>query len=401
MIISFNKRLFLTRYLLIGPVFCCLILLSPGCVKKEKVSRQQLAQVTPKFKEKLQEFHEKIEFPGATAAFVLPDGRYSSVAVGYSDTEKKIEMNPTDLMPSGSVGKTFVAALMILLSQEGKLGLDDRIGKWLKDEDWFARLPNGKDLTVRMLLNHRSGLKDHVFESQEFVRDMIKLMSTNPDAVVPAEQLVSYVLNAPPIFEAGADFHYSDTNYILAGLIIEKATQSTYYDELIEWILEKHNLNNTFPAVTRDLPGLIPGYIDPENPLGLPIKKSMQDGRLFFNPHVEWTGGGLISTSEDLARWAKLLYEGKLSGKPYLEELLKHDGFHYGLGVGVRESELGPMYGHSGYFPGYKTSMGYFTSYKIAVAIQFNRDYGVGDLSSHLVILARVIIEQLKGMSSI
>jgi D-alanyl-D-alanine carboxypeptidase len=373
-----------------------LVLLSAACVNKEVSKNRQLSPISLKFREKLQVFKNQVRFPGATAAFALPEGPFSSVAVGNSDEENRIEMKPLDRLPAGSVGKTFVAALAILLAQEGRFSLDDKIEKWLGDEDWFPRLPNHEDITIRTLLNHRSGLKDHAFESQEFARDLGKMMSTDPDEAIPPEQLVSYVLDVPPLFKVGTDFHYSDTNYILVGIIIEKATRSSYYEELKKRILTRFGLNNTLPADKRELPGIVPGYLDPHGPFGLSIKKTVQDGRLIFNPLTEWTGGGLISTSEDLARWAKLLYEGKLSTKPYLEEMLDFGGFPYGLGVGVRVTELGKAYGHSGYFPGYITAMGYFPDHKIAVAIQFNRDYEVGDPPSQLVELAKVIIEGLK-----
>ena len=391
-----KKNLLISRYVSTVLLSLFLVLFSLACSKKEEAKNQQISQITQKFKEKLQVFQNDLGFPGATAAFVLPGGLSSSVAVGYSDVENKIEMKPTDRMPAGSVGKTFVAALAILLAQEGKFNLDDKIEKWLGNEDWFPRLPASEEITIRTLLNHRSGLKDHVFESQEFTRDIEKILSSDPDAIIPPEKLVSYVLDAPPLFKVGTDFHYSDTNYIIVGIIIEKATRSSYYNELTQRLLAKFSLSNTLPADNRELPGIIPGYIDPKSPFGSLAKKTMQEGRLLFNPQTEWTGGGLISTSEDLARWAKLLYEGKLSEVPYLDEMLDRGSFPYGLGVGVRETELGIAYGHSGYFPGYRTAMGYFPAHKIAVAIQFNRDYDVGEHPSQLVELAKVVLEQLE-----
>ena len=383
-------------YVLTSLFILSLVLLSSACANKEGSKNRQLAPITQKFREKLQVFKNQLGFPGATAAFTSPDGLSSSVAVGNADEESKIGMKPLDRMPAGSVGKTFVAALSILLAQEGTFNLDDKIGKWLGDEEWFPRLPNHEDITIRTLLNHRSGLKDHAFESPEFAQDLGKMMSENPDAVILPEQLVSYVLDVPPLSKVGTDFHYSDTNYILVGIIIEKAARLSYYEALTTRILAKFGLNDTLPADKRELSRIVPGYLDPNGPFGSSIQKTIQGGRLIFNPLIEWTGGGLISTSEDLARWAKLLCEGKLSTKPYLEEMLDFGGFPYGLGVGVRDTDLGKAYGHSGYFPGYITAMGYFPDQKIAVAIQFNRDYDVGDPSSQLVELAKVVIEELR-----
>lgn len=391
-----KKNALISHYVLTVLLSLFLVFFSLACANREEAKNQKLSQITQKFKEKLQVFQNQLGFPGVTAAFVLPEGLSSSAAVGYSDVGNKIEMKPTDRMPAGSVGKTFVAALAILLAQEGKFNLDDKIEKWLGDEDWFPRLPNRKDITIRTLLNHRSGLKDHVFESQEFARDIEKILSADPDVIIPPEKLVSYVLDAPPLFKVGTDFHYSDTNYIIVGIIIEKATRSTYYNELTQRILAKFRLNNTLPSDKRELPAIIPGYMDPKSPFGSLTNKTIKEGKLLFNPLTEWTGGGLISTSEDLARWVKLLCEGKLSTVPYLDEMLDHGRFQYGLGVGMRDTELGRAFGHSGYFPGYNTAIGYFPKHKIAVAIQFNRDYDVGDHPFQLVDLAKVILEQLE-----
>jgi D-alanyl-D-alanine carboxypeptidase len=102
------------------------------------------------------------------------------------------------------------------------------------------------------------------------------------------------------------------------------------------------------------------------------------DGEFAINPQFEWTGGGIASTSEDLARWAKLLYEGNAFDESMLPVML--DGVparlgpnvQYGLGVIIRETPLGVSWGHSGFFPGYLTEMAYFPDHGIAVAVQVN-----------------------------
>jgi len=377
-------------------IFCSIILLF-SAASGSFGQGVEMKKITQDFQAKLEELRGQFKFPGATAAFILPDGRVSAVAVGFSDVESKTLMKPTDRMPSGSVGKTFVAGVMILLAKEGKVSLDDMIDKWFKNEAWLPRLPNAHEITIRMLLNHRSGILDHVFESKKFLEDLAVISTQNPDQAIPPEKLISYVLDAPPLFPAGTKFHYSDTNYILAGLIIEKATHSTYYDELEKRILKKFGLKNTLPATSRKLPGIVPGYIDPQNPLGITIKKTVQEGLLMSNPLTEWTGGGLISNPGDLVRWAKLLYEGKLMERPYLTELLDHGEFPAGLGVGVHPTSLGIMYGHTGYFPGYNTAMEYFPDHKIAVAAQFNMDHGHGDLQEEILALASVVVNRLSG----
>lgn len=103
------------------------------------------------------------------------------------------------------------------------------------------------------------------------------------------------------------------------------------------------------------------------------------NGKFIINPQFEWTGGGWASTGEDLARWAKMMYEGKAFDDSLLPQML--DGVaapmlgretKYGLGVIIRKTSAGTTYGHSGFFPGYMTDMMYFPDSKIAVAVQVN-----------------------------
>ena len=327
----------------------------------------------------------------------MPDDRISSVAVGYSDVEEQVEMQPGDRMPSGSTGKTFVSALSILLAQEGTFSLDDKAEKWLGDREWFDRLPNAKNLTIRLLLRHQSGIIEP-YNVEETSKRIFGMLNANREKDIPPEEIISYVLDREPLFEAGKGFNYSDTNYLIVGLIIEEATQSTYYQELQKRILTPYGLANTLPQDRQDLPGLIPGYTNFLGIFGEGTIKTVMNSKMIYNPKFEWTGGGIITNSGDLVRWAKLLYEEKLSSQPYLEELLEHDPSiaSYGLGVFVHDTELGPVYGHRGIMPGYLTVMNYFADYRIAVAAQFNRDHDIGNLLEHAQSLARVVIEHLQ-----
>ena len=111
-----------------------------------------------------------------------------------------------------------------------------------------------------------------------------------------------------------------------------------------------------------------------------------------WNPAIEWTGGGLVSNSFDLARWAKLLFEGRALGGNYLDDLLHETpidsdgrGVGYGAGVAIHKTGLiGPWYGHSGWIPGYTSSLRYYPDRKAAVAFQINTDIGIVDNSTNL-----------------
>ncbi|MGD8727934.1 MAG: serine hydrolase domain-containing protein, partial [Gemmatimonadales bacterium] len=195
-------------------------------------------------------------------------------------------------------------------------------------------------------------------------------------------------------FAAGDGWEYSDTNYIILGMIIERLTGSTYYDELQRRILDPLELSNTVPSNTRRIDGLAQGYAGIDNPFRLP-DAVIVDGEFAINPQFEWTGGGIASTSEDLARWAKALFEGQAFDESLLPVML--DGVaarlgpetRYGLGVIIRETPLGESWGHSGFFPGYLTEMAYFPDHGIAVAVQVN----TSDFASLQMSPARMLLE--------
>jgi D-alanyl-D-alanine carboxypeptidase len=146
--------------------------------------------------------------------------------------------------------------------------------------------------------------------------------------------------------------------------------------------------------------GVVQGYAGAGNPFG--GKDAMiENGKFVINPQLEWTGGGYASTSQDLARWAKMMYEGKAYDPSLLPQVL--DGVaapmlgketKYGLGVIIRKTQAGTSYGHSGFFPGYLTDMMYFPDKKFAIAVQVNtsvpQDLGK-PLGRELVELAAII----------
>ena len=321
---------------------------------------------------KLEAWYAAGKFPGATVGVSLADGTTFGLAVGLSDTERKIPMKATDRMLQGSVGKTYVAAVALQLVAEKKLGLDDRIEKYLGSEACFSRLPNGRDITVRMLMNHTSGLVRYEFKEQ-FTKDL----TANPDKVWKPEELVAYILDTAPPFPAGKDWDYSDTNYIVLGMIIERITKATFYEEVKKRLLKPLKLNDTVPSDSRTIAGLVQGYAGPNNPFG-GTDAMIQNGKFAINPQFEWCGGGMASTTEDLARWAKALYEGNVLDASLRAEM--RDGVpaplgpnaKYGLGVIIRPTPLGISYGHSGFFPGYMTDMMYFPDHRLAIAIQVN-----------------------------
>jgi len=326
-----------------------------------------------KLQAKLDEWHKSGKFAGATLGVCLADGNCFGLATGFSNLETKQPMKPTDLMLAGSVGKTYALAVALQLVKEGKINLDAKIEKYLGAEKWFARLPNAKDITVRQLMNHTSGLIRYEFKEQ-FTKDL----TANPEKTWKPEELIAYLFDEKAPFEAGKGWDYSDTNYIVLGMIIERVTGKKYYAEATRRVLKPLKLERTFPQDRREIKGLIQGYAGEKNEFG-GKDLVLENGKFIINPQFEWTGGGMVSNSEDLARWAKFMYEGKAFDASLLPEMLAGVSApmlgketKYGLGVIIRPTRVGLTYGHSGFFPGYMTDMMYFPEYKIAVAVQVN-----------------------------
>lgn len=327
-----------------------------------------------RLQEELNRLVSSAGIPGVTLAVILPDERMISLSAGYADMDARQKMKPDDRMFSGSIGKTYVMAVLMQLVAEGKLGLDDPLSRFFPDADWLDRLPNGRSITLRMLLNHTAGVPEYV--AKETLWADVK---NNPDKIWTGVERLAYILDDKPMNEAGEGFAYADSHYILLGMVIEKITGKGFYSELQQRILDPQNLTNTLPADRRILPGLIPGY----SKLGAPFfyngKVMDEEGRYAFNPQLEWTGGGLISNAPELAKWVRVLYSAKVFSQSLLDEVLqrvKTDlGYEYGLGVIVWKSELGPAYGHSGFVPGYNSIMVYLPACGISAAMQFNCDY--------------------------
>jgi D-alanyl-D-alanine carboxypeptidase len=310
-------------------------------------------------------------YPGLTAAIAMPDGQVVVAATGWADSEHKTPMKPSDRMPAGSVGKTFVAAAILQAVDDGKLDLDSKIERWLGREAWFGRLPNAHDLTLRLLLSHRAGIPDDMAE-----KGFAKAATSNLEKDWSPSELIGWVLDQKPLFSAGEKYYYTDMNYIVAGMVFEVATGLKLFAEVERRIVKPFGLDQTIPSENRSLPDVVPGELDPGV---LKLKgQTIRDGHFVYNLQIEYAGGGMISTSGDLARWAKLLWESKVFSQAMLEQMLdaKPDekGFKYGLGVGIAQSKAGRAYVHDGQIPGYQTSIIYFPDYKIAAAVQTNAD---------------------------
>ncbi len=352
----------------------------------------------------LEKLQQETGVPGVSLGVVLPDGKVIALAAGYADLEEKIKMTPKHRIFAGSIGKTYVAAVAMKLLKEKKISLDDKVAKYFGKEKWFPRLPNGKDLTVRMVMNHTGGLPRYVFKPA-----FTKLLSSEPDKVYTPVERLAFIFDDKPVHPAGDGWAYSDTDYIVLGMIIEKVTGRTYYELVKEWVLDPHHLDTTAPSDHRDIKGLPAGYsADKQPPFNLP-GKVVANGVYVTNPQFEWTGGGLVTSTADLARFFKLLLEGKIVAPEQLEMMKQVVGFQkgkpakegYGLGLMARETPGGMVYYHTGLMPGYTSRAQYVPKYRFAIALQVNADMLSGKLKKPeqgrepMMVLKNIIVEHL------
>jgi D-alanyl-D-alanine carboxypeptidase len=322
---------------------------------------------------KLDSVHAGGRFPGATAGFALADGSSFALAVGQSDTAQDRPMRPDDRLLLGSAGKTYFAALALQLVHEGRLNLDAPISTYLGREPWFGRLPNAQGVTVRMLMNHTSGLVRYELNPR-FLADL----TAAPQKAWTPEERLAYLFDAQAPFAAGQGWDYSDTNYIVLGMIVERITGRPAYEEIRRRFLAPLALEQTVPSDRSRINGLVQGYAGPENPFGGADAMLVGDS-MVINPQFEWAGGGWAASAGDLARWAKAWYEGRAFDRSVVEQAVQGvpapglgADVRYGLGVIIRPTPLGTSWGHSGYMPGYLTEMRYWPEHGIAVTYLVN-----------------------------
>jgi D-alanyl-D-alanine carboxypeptidase len=306
----------------------------------------------------------------SAAVIVTGKGKWVGVS-GVSDLKTGQSIQPDMLFDVASAGKTFTAALVLQLVEEGKLSLEDPLHKWLPD---FPNINN--NATVRQLLNHTSGIS-HIAANRQYWSAVF----AHPDSLWTPEDVLRFV--PEPRFPPGGGWHYSSTNYILLGMIVEKATASTLNVQLRNRLLVPLRLNNTFPPLdgeARESRVFAHAHFDLNEDGELDDMGSLSRKSLFSSA---WAAGPVVSTAEDLAQWAEYLYSGRVLKKESLDQMTD---FHrptpgeplisgYGLGTAeIRGEFLGGerVWGHLGWQPGYMTAMLYFPDHSVSMAVLIN-----------------------------
>jgi D-alanyl-D-alanine carboxypeptidase len=252
--------------------------------------------------------------------------------------------------------KPITTAAAMILVDEGKIGLDDPVSKYLPE------VPNGDNITIRMLLEMRSGLYNFTTDPALLAR-----INAEPDKALQRSDFLAVSFAHPPNFPPGQAFEYSNTNYVVAGLIIEKVTGRSYADELQARIFDPLNLRDTvYPApADTSIPSPHPQGYDYDISASPAQIEAAQRGEVMPEDvtGVNFPGGAdgkAISTANDLARYTEALVDGRLLSPQMQRERIasiKPVDFVYD-GYGLALTKDGPWLGHGGVITGFETYIG-------------------------------------------
>jgi D-alanyl-D-alanine carboxypeptidase len=316
-------------------------------------------------------------------AIRLADGRTWLGVSGDRRLSPDRLVTPDTQFPIASITKTFVAAAVMQLVDEGRLSLDDRLARWLPD------FPRARQITLRHLLGHTSGI-DNYFENPRYVQRVFADRSQR----WTVREILGLVRG--PYCRPGVCFHYSNTNFILLGRVLEKVTGKSLAQLIRERFTDPLALDATIfqpdEAVSRNAAH---GHL-------------WGGGERFFDqsrgqkalPHlsavtVAWAAGAMASTASDIARWAEALYTGKVVSAERLAEMhafRRRD--EYGLGTRTRIFDGRRAVGHLGGIRGYEHAMWHFPREGATIVVLTNR--GMFSTDKTVRLLARVLFNRIE-----
>lgn len=285
--------------------------------------------------------------PGAIAT-IYRDGRLTVLRAGRANVKRSGAPKATDHMRIASVAKAFNGAVALHLIGEGKLGLDDTIGRRLSGMPaaWAS-------VTVRQMLNHTSGLPDYT-KSKGFAEQAKK----DPRGFVSPQKIIGWVRSEPLAFAPGSSYEYSNTDNIVVGLIVEAVTGRSYGENLDEIVFKPAGLGETsFPTKPALPKPFIHGY-------AVEVGKAPTDVSTFLSPSGAWASGAIVSTPRDLNAFIRADLGLRFFPPAQQEEQMQFvpggkssppgpGQNSAGLGLFRYKTKCGTVYGHTGNFPGY------------------------------------------------
>jgi D-alanyl-D-alanine carboxypeptidase len=296
-------------------------------------------------------------------------------ASGSADLHNNVDMKPCNILRVGSTVKMFTATTVLKLAEEGKLSLDNKISDYLNG-DVINKIENADKATIRQLLQHSSGIYNYIqnikFQTaslNDFIREW------------KPEDLLQYAYNQKAYFDPGEDVRYSNTGYIMLGMLIEKIEGKPFYMVFEDKIFTPLGLTMTRFAATNPVPdGIVRGYID------LYSKLQVIESTYFSGWDYYTADGGLISNPYDMNIFFQALMDDQIINSNSLNEMLTWQTpkdidkeffpISYGLGIFKIETSYGIAYMHSGDAIGYYANMLYFPSDRSVVVYAVNSNYG-------------------------
>ncbi|MDP8904332.1 MAG: serine hydrolase [Chloroflexota bacterium] len=333
------------------------------------------AQLAPVLQALLDEWRVQSATPGAVVGVRLADGRAAVVASGVTDEDEGTPVAAEDSFRIGSITKTFVAVVVLQLAAAGEVDLDERLVAYLPDA------PHAMQVTVRDLLAHTSGIAD--FAAERVYRQAVLLA---PAHRWEPEEVVELVADRPLAFAPGERWAYSNTNYLLLGLLGEEVTGRPLATLIREGISLPLGLADTYLEEMEDAPPVeTTGHHDlngdgvTDSLAGIPYTALVTSGA---------AAGGLSSTALDVLDFAGGLFGDELLGTDWLEEMLTPPAVYpsYGLGIASFSTPEGDAWGHAGELPGYSTLFAHSSEARVTVVALANRSgAGVDELVRRVV----------------
>jgi CubicO group peptidase (beta-lactamase class C family) len=320
------------------------------------------AQLSPDLREKIDKIAAdalaKTGVPSASVA-VVKDGQIAYVkAYGDARIEPRTPATPEMRYSIGSISKQFTAAAILLLQEQGKLSLDDKVAKFIPD------LTRANEITIRQLLSHTSGYQDY------WPQDYVMPMMLQP---ITAQKILDQWARKPLDFDPGTKWQYSNTNYVIAGLIAEKASGMPLLQFLSEKVFTPLGMKSVANIDQEKLGETDPtGYM--RYALG-PLRPAPKEGKGWL-----FAAGELAMPVQDLARWDISIINQKLmkpsSYREFGTEVLLTNGLgtHYGLGVDVGTVAGHRALSHGGEVSGFTAQNIVFPDERVAVAVLTNQD---------------------------
>ncbi|MCA1837497.1 MAG: beta-lactamase family protein, partial [Actinobacteria bacterium] len=352
----------------------------------------------------IEEQMTNLRIPGALVYVDVPGEGTWIQAFGTGTLGASTPITPNDHVRIGSNTKTFTGTVILQLVDEGKLGLDDPVSKYQPE------VPNGENITIRQLLNMTSGLFNYAEDG-----DFNQTLDTEPQKVWEPRELVEIGFKHQPYFSPGDGWHYSNTNFILLGMIIEQLTGQPLEKEFQERIFVPLGMSESLlpERSSAAIPNPHPrGYMYQTNVQSLTSselegKKAEQADEAAgepkdvtdVNPSWGWAAGSTISTVNDLIIWAKADATGQLLSPQTQKERLSwvspppSPEAQYGLAI----AELpGSFVGHDGQIPGFN-SVAVYQAQKDATVVVVTNVYSAPDGSQPATDIFKVIIKELSS----